>query len=314
MRVLNKKFLGYCLRYLRKNVFKNYNFNFPESIQIQTVSLCNGRCNFCPYPEVSANLTQGSMSDALFKGIIEEIRGHNLAVIYPYLMNEPLLDKGIFDKVKYIKSRAPSLPVVLNTNGLLLTDDVARLMLDSGLDTLVVSLNAYSKENYEKMMGISYDRVYSNLENTLTFLNRKKAGPNIMISIVRTMDNDDDIKGLIDFCRKRGLKFFINDVENRGGNLSGFNSLKPEENKNNRSLKSCLRPLVQAYVLYNGDMILCCADWRRKIVLGNIQESGSIKAVWNSSRARALREMIKKREFHKISICSVCTFRDNCNI
>lgn len=50
----------------------------------------------------------------------------------------------------------------------------------------------------------------------------------------------------------------------------------------------CKRLFTQAYILWNGDMLLCCVDYGYTTVLGNVAEQ-SIREVWNADKAREIR-------------------------
>jgi radical SAM protein with 4Fe4S-binding SPASM domain len=63
--------------------------------------------------------------------------------------------------------------------------------------------------------------------------------------------------------------------------------------------------LKQAYIVENGDMILCCHDWRQTVVLGNVAET-SIKAVWNSDRFLDRIYAYYSGDFTNIEICRNC--------
>ena len=39
---------------------------FPQTVQIQTISGCNARCQFCPNGHTISRLTMGSMDEDLF--------------------------------------------------------------------------------------------------------------------------------------------------------------------------------------------------------------------------------------------------------
>jgi sulfatase maturation enzyme AslB (radical SAM superfamily) len=57
---------------------------FPFSLNIQSKSLCNGRCSICPYPKVSRHFDQGAMEWDLFSRIIDQAA------------SEPLLSRIVF--------------------------------------------------------------------------------------------------------------------------------------------------------------------------------------------------------------------------
>ena len=52
--------------------------------------------------------------------------------------------------------------------------------------------------------------------------------------------------------------------------------------------QSCSIPFWRGWITWTGDMILCCADWHRSTVLGNIYES-SMKEIWNGPRYQTYR-------------------------
>jgi len=93
---------------------------FPEFFLIQTISYCNARCLICPYADTVSIQEQGPMDLDLFKKIIDEasLYQNQVKQIMPYLMNEPLLDKTLVEKINYIHLKNPkclgyiSLPMV----------------------------------------------------------------------------------------------------------------------------------------------------------------------------------------------------------
>ena len=59
-------------------------------------------------------------------------------------------------------------------------------------------------------------------------------------------------------------------------------------------------------ILYNGDVIMCCNDYTKKIILGNVKDE-SIKEIWNSKKYQSIREFVFDKDFEKITACSTCT-------
>jgi radical SAM protein with 4Fe4S-binding SPASM domain len=69
----------------------------------------------------------------------------------------------------------------------------------------------------------------------------------------------------------------------------------------------CIRPSREMCVLYNGDCVLCCVDWHRTVVLGNVQEQ-SIREVWNNARYLQIRRALKEGDAENLPpICVNCT-------
>ena len=54
----------------------------------------------------------------------------------------------------------------------------------------------------------------------------------------------------------------------------------------------------------NGDVVLCCVDWERTTVFGNIHEQ-SLREIWNSEKYRAYRRRMKERDLAG-TLCEHC--------
>jgi MoaA/NifB/PqqE/SkfB family radical SAM enzyme len=112
----------------------------PIIIQLQTQSLCNGRCLFCPYPELSGKLDQGKMDWPLFKKIADElVSWERIGKVMLMLQNEPLLDKDFFKRIDYFKSKRPELKLATVTNGTMLNASMLERIAGSDLDELTIS-------------------------------------------------------------------------------------------------------------------------------------------------------------------------------
>jgi radical SAM protein with 4Fe4S-binding SPASM domain len=64
-------------------------------------------------------------------------------------------------------------------------------------------------------------------------------------------------------------------------------------------------------ILFNGDVILCCNDWNRDNVVGNVNNE-SLEQIWNSAAMNHLREKIIKKRYHEIKACAQCTMAQLC--
>ncbi len=71
------------------------------------------------------------------------------------------------------------------------------------------------------------------------------------------------------------------------------------------------------HILFNGDVVLCCMDWRREVILGNLHQQ-TIREIWNGEAYNNVRQIIRgskkgpsdfpcyKCEDAKIDILSWC--------
>ena len=146
------QYLAYQKRTFEYNI-KRRAKPFPSIFQIQTINLCNAACEMCPISKMS-NIKTEVMSDKLYEKIVKEISDEYLrfTTVYPYLQNEPLMDADIFNKLKLIKKLSNGqISTGLVTNGSLLTDKKIEELVKSEVDQILVSLDAYSEETFNKI-------------------------------------------------------------------------------------------------------------------------------------------------------------------
>src|SRR5262249_44188711 len=165
--------------------------SFPRTLQIQTFTGCNADCIFCPYGETYTTQPKGKMPIELFHRIIDEASEHGVRRISPYLMNEPLMDRDLFDKVRYINEKIPDCKVVVTTNGHFLTPPVVDKILEmgDGLHKLYVSFQGIDKEAYAQTMrgNMDFDRTMANVDHFIeTQRRRGLERPQLWITMVDT--------------------------------------------------------------------------------------------------------------------------------
>jgi len=278
---------------------------FPRTVQIQTRTGCDGACVFCPYSTTVDSQPKGSMAPELFERIIDEIARHGVRRISPYLMNEPFLDRSLTDKIRFIKEKIPGARIVVTTNaGKLTADKVDRLLEVDALHALYISFQGIEKEGYEATMrgSLVFEKTRENVE---TLIERwKAAGGRSRFKIVVTMvaTNKIDPERAVAHWESLGVESKFTPLENRGGNVDVVSDLAPEKMKR---FADCTRLFKQAYILFNGDMVLCCTDYTRKVVLGNVGSS-SIEAVWNSPKALKIRRLYSEGFMDRIPLCRDC--------
>ncbi|MBI3737896.1 MAG: radical SAM protein, partial [Chloroflexi bacterium] len=140
---------------------------FPAVLQVQTINRCNGKCGMCPYPYTVHLQPRQVMDDALYTKIVNECAAEDdFCELVPMTQNEPLLDPKLEDRIAEFKRRAkPHQTVEIVTNGTALTPTRFEKLIQSGLDTITVSLSAFTQATYEKLIeGLSWTQVINNLE------------------------------------------------------------------------------------------------------------------------------------------------------
>lgn len=280
----------------------------PPRVQIQTQSGCNARCIFCPNEAVlKSDLEQGRMPEADFQGIIDELASTQPRRVSLYLQNEPLLDKRLPEFAAYVSERIPNTSTLVTTNGTNLKESMGAALIDSGLKRLKVSIQSLDSEQNKAIMGKSCD-ADKVVENVLAFkkiIKEKRAKHfDLRISTVVTKINEDCIEDYRRFWKSHGIRLVTSALENRGGNMENVDDLNPGEME---VRDNCIRPSREMCVLFNGDAVLCCVDWHRVEVVGNVFRD-SVLDVWNGSRLDHIRNAFACGDTEALpEICVNCT-------
>ena len=93
----------------------------------------------------------------------------------------------------------------------------------------------------------------------------------------------------IRYWQSRGVQSGSSPLVNRAGNVKNFTELnyKPV---GQGPVRLCDLLYHKMYIGYNGDVLLCCMDWRRQVVLGNVRKQ-TLREVWMGEPYRHYRRL-----------------------
>lgn len=183
-------------------------WDFFNSVAIETTTYCNLRCKFCPNSKYPRGLLENKklMDITLFKKIIDELSEINYGGhIYPHFYGEPLTDERLPELVAYTREKLPKAKIQINTNGFLLTLPLYKKLIDSGVNSFLITqytntippatkrlldyLKHHRKENKVKYRILGRDIALSNrggdieVEKTVDFERPICIYPNVGINI-----------------------------------------------------------------------------------------------------------------------------------
>lgn len=265
---------------------------FPKYVMIQTSSLCNAACGFCPYPETKDVFSQGVMSDELFAKITDECSKYpHIERIMPYLMNEPLTDNKIAERINLIKKKNPNAWVHFLSNGALLDSKTSDKILNSSINQICFSVYGVNPKTYNKVMGLDMEKV---IDNILNFVEKAKQAGKFKQYVMITFFKweglaEKEAQAAVEFWQSHG----ITEISVFDGPISRAGNVKNIKGPKKQKIKGCNSIWCDdmMHILYNGDVVLCCMDWRRTTVVGNVFKS-SLYDIWHSAKYRTLREKV----------------------
>src|SRR5205823_8853798 len=117
--------------------------------------------------------------------VITHVRVHNYG--------EPFHDRHLTDKGRYAKEKGIK-EVGMISNGSLITERIARGMIEAGLDAINITIDASGKDVFESTrVGLNYDKVIANVERLVRIraeLGRRR--PKLILSVVRQNNSSDE--------------------------------------------------------------------------------------------------------------------------
>ncbi|HET9794771.1 MAG TPA: radical SAM/SPASM domain-containing protein [Thermoanaerobaculia bacterium] len=269
-------------RFLIEDVFAESRRFSLFCVSLETSSVCNHRCGFCP---VSVDPRGAEvMAPALFERIVGEIA--DLAtprtVVSLSNYNEPTVDPHFEDRCRTLFARR--LPVSLLTNASGLKPDVARRIASAGrFHYLGINLPTLDPDRYRELHGTrDLARVVANVEALEAVdIAAEKA-------IVALGYEDEAHRRDVAALRERfpGWSVRAFPIRSRAGQIGTI--LPPPKKR----LRGCelmgSRPFEHLHVNATGSAVLCCQDYYEKWTVGDLTRQ-SVAEVLGGERIAQMR-------------------------
>ena len=284
-------------------------------INIETTNACNADCRMCPHSKMKRE--PGNMNEDIFRGIVDSAVESGLHIREFILsgFGEPLADRNIFDRIAYVKSKGPYY-VKIFSNASLLTPEKTEKLLVSGLDEIVISFNGITKEVYESVMKLPFEK---SMENVLALLEARKLRtesggqtkprPRIVLSCVRLADNKAEVAKFNAFWKGKADAVLKPIPENWSGSMEQDSPWKYDIEGR---LWPCRGMWDTLDFTWDGKTILCCRDYDGRVIIGDIKNE-AVKEILARKRAMGIRQL-EHGDFSDAKICKSCDTMNKNNI
>jgi hypothetical protein len=230
---------------------------FPifHDIGIETISQCNGVCEFCPVNKHVDPRKPVKMSQQMFHNIVQQL--HDLdynGQICMNVNNEPLLDDRIYDFLIHVRREVPRAHLVMFTNGTLLTIEKFEKIIKE-LDELFI-------DNYN--INRKYNKTTKEILEYLQ--NHPKYSDRVHINIIRPNAIRTTRAGT-------------------APNRTQLFSLK----------SACIYPFWQITIQSTGRVGLCCNDATCRHLLGDVNQKSLVDIWYDEPYQQARVAMRKGR-------------------
>ena len=174
---------------------------------------------------------------------------------------EPLLYDNIVQAIEIAKNNFRRVSIV--TNGLLLDIILAQKILETNIDHIEISMTGIDKEVYSNFQGYNNDNmdiIIQNIKNILRLKHEKNKKTVVSLSYISAGESKSHIKKYRTYW------------ENMGINRVYVHSLIHESGQINDKFKSCYMIGQSLFIHSNGDVKICCYDFKRELVISNIHK------------------------------------------
>lgn len=280
----------------------------PRRIRIETSSACNLRCQHCPTGTNYHGAERNIMTMERYDAILRQLQPMPLLrdVIF-YLAGEPLLNKHLPVMCRRIKEETHVTQTQFNTNGMLVTEEICRQLVDANVDKIQVSVDGASpEENDEIRRGSRYTTIVENVHMLARHLSHTQVG--IANTIIKRSGDPiepvtpeylmRDFPG-IPIWTTYAMKWPSLDMEKSALAQTGCESGLQADN-------FCKMPFTEMAIRPNGDVVMCCYDLAGEMVMGNIQHT-ELLDIWQSPLYQQIRSNMLSREISLLpDVCKRC--------
>ena len=303
---------SYCLSSIGIYKFRHY----PSFISIEPANYCMLHCPQCPVG-IKSTEERKLLDIKTFSSILEKTQKYVHTMIF-HFQGEPLLNSQLSEMIRL--ARQYKIYTMLSTNGLLMTENLANRLIESGLSHIIISIDGITQTSYETYRkggkledAISAVKLLSEMKKL-----HKTHYPIIEVQCLMLKSNEhewDEIKREYrqwgaDKLTMKSAQFYNYE---QGDPLMPSNEKYSRYRRNSDGTYSrkkayhnrCYRLWSGAVIDVDGNLLPCCFDKDRNFSFGNITKN-SLDEIVHSVKAEEFRKRVM-RQRKAIDICRNCT-------
>lgn len=312
---------------------------FLEVLSIEMNSSCNYTCGFCNAHQdrldVIKQFNRGEGDDALldhpdlkntnlapnegvsirprmtisqFKNLVDQAVELNPDVrINPQKAGEPFLHPDIEEAIDYIKEKGAKL--YMTTNGSLLDARRREWLIDIGADDLIISIDGFTKETFEKIRGSDWrddqgrSPYEATVQNTLDLIRERDARgkelPRIHLSYCLQPTNYNEMEAAKDFWQDKCESMNFCNV------IVGKEYKRPFFAVDHSNHGPCQKLWSLLFVMSDGEVTCCSIDSNIENPVGNAFKT-PLREIWLEGKQARMREDHIAGRFDKYPTCKDC--------
>lgn len=262
-----------------------YNQDPPNAIQIELTEGCSMFCDFCGLHGIREGIGDYKfMSIPVAKSIASSIKETGWTSRLEFAMHgEPSMNPKFLEIIKIFRDALPNNQIMMTSNGsgFIKKDQITKLF-EAGAD--ILALDDYA-DGFISRVDVSAHKVFH-------YPKEDKGNPHRRYP-------------------KRALPF-VTIIADIGSTITGVHgnltnhcgSAFPPSSTQSR----CAKPFREIAIRWDGNVAICCEDWRGEYNVGSVVNDG-IFSVWNNDRFNSARKFLIKGDRASVFPCNKCNNR-----
>lgn len=264
---------------------------YPVHLDIESTNVCNLKCSMCMRTFMKDEV--GYISWDTYRHIFNEYIPYSIKLNW---RGEPLLHPELGKLILYAKNIGVH-EVLLNTNGLLLTEELIWHLCYCGLDKLSISVDGATKSTYENIrIGGDFGKLVKNIMLVNSVFEQAGNRPELTLQICKQDLNKNEIGEWVKLFKPYADKLRIGRLFDPQGKYG----LKIKQPRN------CSQLWQRLTISWQGDILPCPSDYLGRFKLGNIRNT-TIYDAWHSPKLNLSRFLLAKYGRNKTYLCSNCS-------
>ncbi|MFZ2956035.1 MAG: radical SAM/SPASM domain-containing protein [Candidatus Ozemobacteraceae bacterium] len=275
---------------------------FPMILNIEPTNRCNLACEMCPRAKSGRPLVD--LDWTVFERLCGELRREGpIQRVFLQKDGEPLLYKRLPEMIALLRTNHAAKNISVISNGTLLTTALFDRLAASGLDDLIISIDAVDSAGYRALKGADlYETVVANVEAALAIKRaRGLRFPLIKARMVERKGAEADVE----LFRRRWTG--VADAVDVTPFHTWMGSVEDHRTYVTKSRYPCSLLWYTGIINADATVSPCCIDYSCRGVLGKLGEGG-FSPLWNGRELGVLRRRHLRGEYDQTAICGSCEY------
>lgn len=274
-----------------------YQADLPRGFTLNLCGHCTYKCSYCP--QSLSTHSEEYIKPQIIHKVFNEL-GNRAVYVQMGTRGENLLHPKFFEFIRFIKNKNEMSYICLNTNGYIIDDHMMVMLIKSGIDHIVFSLQTINPQLYEKITGSPYHQKI--IDRIIKFKNEiSQQGPKMFLSVqfLALPENLVYRQEFINFWQSRNIDIQIQNLHSWGDKFH-TEDIAAEERY------PCPYLWLYPTVTHTGKLTTCFADFYDEMAYGSLEEE-SLTSLWQGEKARSIREKHLQGKWAEIPMCRNCS-------